>query len=520
MCAAITRWVQYDIGQAGVAGDGGTTMIGRGMRAYTWAEVEDKDTFDIGAGNNKLYVDIGGDTDDITLTSGIGLDPRFVAKDITERLHNLAKSDPSYDQAQCVWENNALKLYSGDTGSSAVITVESGIKTAHLELGWGVPAELGGTNNNSKGSTNEYDPNGLTISGTYNGFFDEMYTVLISTTWPVNAPAKDGANAYTGTASAGGIFNNATDIEYTIAIDVSNGTTMGAGTGNVPKMSWTSTGSADDSSAAVELLYPNYWYMLGTKGAMIKFTDAVFYASDPAWVVDCDVPDYAQGSNVNAVAGVAEYVFGSTRGDDSGASTIVTSATTYTQLGTRGLSIKFTQAATNFAAGDEFRIICTPPQPAGYDISNLSYGNVTVSTEAPVKAVMFEIMSGAIEMSTVKFGLQSHGTFDHHNENDNNTYFRFGTVGPGQPAGTPPVDGREWKTDVTASDISSDTPVSGLYATQENLDVVSDADDSEVIGSSAFMGMTSDPIWVNIKLGASEVGSNSTINYRIFFDYS
>ena len=119
-------------------------------------------------------------------------------------------------------------------------------------------------------------------------------------------------------------------------------------------------------------------------------------------------------------------------------------------------------------------------------------------------------------MSTVKFGLQSHGTFEHHNENNSDTYFRFGTVGPGQVAG----DGLEWRANVVASDISSDTAPSYLYATKENLSVVSDADDSETIGASSFMGMTSDPIFLNIKLGASEVGANSTINYRIFFDYS
>jgi hypothetical protein len=150
----------------------------------------------------------------------------------------------------------------------------------------------------------------------------------------------------------------------------------------------------------------------------------------------------------------------------------------------------------------------------------LNYGNVTVSTEASVKSVIFEIVSGAIEMSTVKFGLQSHGTFQHHNMNNSDTFFRFGTVGLGQKAGSSPVSGLEWRSNVVAADIASDTPPSYLYATKRNLSVVSDADASQTIGASGFMGMTSDPIFLNIKLGASEVGANSTINYRIFFDYS
>ena len=174
----------------------------------------------------------------------------------------------------------------------------------------------------------------------------------------------------------------------------------------------------------------------------------------------------------------------------------------------------------NLSAIDELFVICTPPQPASYGITNLNYGNVTVSTESPVKSVMFEIMSGAVEIDTVKFGLQSHGNFEHHGEGNNDTYFRFGNVGPGNNAGTPPVDGLEWRTSVTAADISNDIPPSYLYATEDNLSVVADADSSEAIGVSTFAGMVADPIWLNIKLGNSEVGANSTILYRIYFDYS
>jgi hypothetical protein len=129
---------------------------------------------------------------------------------------------------------------------------------------------------------------------------------------------------------------------------------------------------------------------------------------------------------------------------------------------------------------------------------------------------MFEIMAGAKEISSVKFGLQSNGTFEHHDQGNNDTKFRFGTVGPGNNAST----GVEWRTAVTAADISSDTPPSYLYATKEDLAVVADADNSETVGVSTYHGMVADPIWLCVKLGASEVGANSTINYRIYFDFS
>lgn len=521
--SAVTRWVEYSIDEAGVAGTGGGTQEGVGTRGYSLATgATDKDAFSIAAGNNMLHVSMDGDSGYVTLVSGTNLDPRFVARDITEKLHNLGKADPSYDQAQCVWENNKLKLYSGSLGSSSGAAVVSGTNTAHLELGWGTKTEVGGSNNNPATSTlNQYN-GGITVSGTYGGFFDEIYTIVISNAWPIGTPSKGGSNSYTGTITTGGIFNYTSNITYTINIDTTNGSTMGGGTGNVPKMSWTSTGNLDNSSADVELLYPNYFYKLGTKGVMVKFTDAVFShcpAGTPAWTVACTFPQYTHGSNTQGYAGDAQYIWGSSRGDDSGASTLTTSESSLTRLGSRGLYIKFT-GDNMFKAGDQFQVVCTPPQPKSYDITNLNYGNVTVSTESPVKSVIFEIMSGAVEMSTVKFGLQNDGTFEHHDANNDDTYFRFGTVGPDQTAGSSPIDGLEWKADVAAADISSDTPPSYLYATKENLGVVADADDSEAIGASGYMGMTSDPIWLNIKLGASEVGANSTINYRVFFDYS
>jgi hypothetical protein len=122
-------------------------------------------------------------------------------------------------------------------------------------------------------------------------------------------------------------------------------------------------------------------------------------------------------------------------------------------------------------------------------------------------------------MSAVKFGLQSHGTFSHHNENDSDTYFRFGTVGPSANAGSNPTDGQEWWVDVAAADIDNDTPPAYLYATEDNLSVVASADASEDIGNLQLY-LQADPIWVNIRLGANETGANSTINYRLYFDYS
>lgn len=509
--SAVTRWTEYSITSEGRAGDGdGSNCLG--TRGYSRATSSVGDSFTIGSSNNTLYFSIDGvSAPSITLASGSALDPRFLARDITEKIHNLGKSDDSFDQAQCVWENNQFKIYSGKLGSSSSVSVGTGSNSAHTTLGWGSSDETGGS-----ADSNSYN-GGITVSGTYNGFFDDMYKIIITKETGIGTPSKGGSNSYTGTMTVGGQFStDSGDDTYTITIDVTNGTTMGAGTGNVPTMSWTSTLS--DNGGPIELLYPDYWYLVGTRGLMVKFTDAVFNTCNPAWTVACTEADYVQGSNATGPAGTAQYVWSSLRGDDS-TSALTTSSSSLTRLGSRGIMIKFT-GSNDFSAGDEFYVIATPPQPYSYDITSLNYGNVTVSTESPVKCVMFEIMSGAIEMSTVKFGLQSHGSFSHHDQGSNDTKFRFGTVGPGNNAGTSPYNGYEWRTNVVASDIANDTPPSYLYATKEDLAVVSDADASESIGVSHYMGMVADPIWLNIKLGSSEVGANSSINHRIYFDYN
>ena len=507
--SATTRWVQYDVSSVG-----SVAPTFSGSRGYhTATEASDTDSFTINSSNNMLYVNLGDGVSSITIASGIDLDPRFVARDITEKIRVLGgNTDYNYKNAQCVWENNQLKLYCGDTGAGTVATVSSGTNTAHIHLGW-TGTGVGGSDNNPATTSGNNYTGGVTISGTYNGFFDEVYTVVISKDWTVGA-ASHPTGSYNGTITTGGVYNNSINDTYSLTIDITNGTTMAGGTGNVPILEWTSTQGDDSPAGGVELLYPNHFYRVGTKGVMVKFTDAVFYSND-TWTIACTAPTHAQGLNVSALRGTAKYIYGSTRGDDSNVS-LDTSSGGFTKLGERGLSIRFDNDIL-LRARDQFSIICSPPLPYARDISNLNFGNVTVSTESSVKVVMFEILSGAAEISTVKFGLQSHGSFQHHEENNSNTYFRFGTVGPGNVASG--STSYEWYANVAASNLAAVSTPTFLYANKANLSVVSDADDSEVVGSSGFMGMTSDPIWLNIKLGNSETGANSTINYRIYFDY-
>jgi len=511
--AAITRWVQYAVSSTGTAALGGGTKAGRGTRGIVVAESSTDGLFDIGSNNNRLYLGIDGDDPTltyITVASGSDLDPRFIARDVTEKIHNLGKATEGWNRSQCVWENNKFKIYSGGLGSASSVVVTSGTNTAHLELGFGLTTTSGGLEHSNSAV------GGITVSGTYRGFFDEIYRIIVNRDINIQTPVKGGGNTYTGVITAGGSYNYGSTVTYTLSISTANGTTMGGTLNTVPTMSWTSTG--DGSGGPVALVYPDFWYKVGTKGLMVKFSDAAFGTANPAWTIQCDAVTEASPGNSSAPLGTARYIWGSSRGDDADAYEL-TSDGGFTPLGSRGLNIRF-DVSTNLTAGDEFYVICSAPPPQSYDITSLNYGNVTVSTESPVRAVIFEILSGAVEIDTVKFGLQSHGTFQHHDAGNNDTKMRFGTAGPGNNAGVSPTDGYEWWPNVTAADISSDTPPSYLKYTREDLAVVADADSSQSIGTSAYAGMCTDPIWLNIKLGASEVGANSTINYRIYFDYS
>jgi hypothetical protein len=525
--SAITRWRRYETTATSYAGTGGGTNQGMGTRGYAAAKSAVSDTFTIGANNNRLYVTMDGANPPqyIQLTiSGTELDPRLIAKEINERLH-AASTLESYARAQCVWTNNHFKIYSGTCGASSFVTVTSGVNSAHLDLGYGTGGAGTGGFASSNGGTN----NGITVSGTYNGFFDETYRIVISNTINVTASPPISGNTYNGTMTTNTVVNTPTQITYTLKISTTSGTTMNGGTGNVPVLEWTTSPSGDDSTNSsdatiekrpIELLYADYWYHVGTLGLMVKFSNDVFNSCNPAWTIVCAAITTVDGSNPSAPKGTnARYVWSSSRGDNATESLLTPNTGGFSRLGTRGLSVSF-NATSNLTACDEYYVVCSPPQPVVGDITSLNFGNVTVSTESPLRSVMFEILSGAVEISTVKFGLQSHGTFSYHDGSPTGTKFRFGTVGPGSTAGTSPETGYEWWTGVTAAHISSNSPPGFLYATKADLGVVSDADTSEAIGISTYMGMCADPIWLNIKLGNSEVGANSTINYRVYFDYS
>ena len=474
----------------------------------------------------------------ITLSSGTDLDPRFVARDIEFRVHE-ANSDDSFKFAQCNWRNgnngvaplgsnseNSFILYTGKLGNNGTnnfvsVSNPGTGRDARADLGWDTQSTQAG---------NDYSgawTGSIEVSGTYGGQFDDHYTLQISDKETVQEPTAVGSPTYNvSNLTTGGLYHHTSqaDTTYTIVIDTTNGSTMGAGSTNVPKMEWTSSPESDNSVSPIEILYPEAWYDIGSLGLRLKFADAVFGNADQFEVV-------CSGATTSSnTPGVATYIWDSWLGDSSKAFSIspkITSTASPNQIGTRGVTASW-EATGSLTEGETYEISCRGPQPLTEPVTQLNFGNVTVSTNSAVKTVWFEIIAGAVSMGTVKFSLQSDGTFQHHDQGDNDTEFHFGTAGGGQPApGSGPTanNQEEFPVDsvalgrILATDIDSDTPPNYLFATKQDLAVVNSADNAEDISNYAG-ALVSDFIWLSIRLGANETGANSTINYRMFFDFS
>ena len=543
---AVSRFVEFSVTAETFATGTSTDSESKGTRGFSRGTGigagEDSFTItkDVNDQFNVTINSVGPEL--ITLSSGTDLDPRFVARDIEFRVHE-ANSDDSFKFAQCNWRNgnngvapvgsnseNSFILYTGKLGNNGTNNFVSvgnpGTgRDARADLGWDTQSTQAG---------NDYSgawTGSIEVSGTYGGQFDDHYTLQISDKETVQEPTAVGSPTYNvSNLTTGGLYHETTspnplDTTYTIVIDTTNGSTMGAGSTNVPQMSWTST-PVTDNGGPIEILYTDAWYDIGLLGLRLKFADAVFGNADQFQVVCSGATLVGDGQ----APGTATYIWDSYLGDSSKAFNIspkLTSTASPNQIGTRGVTASW-EATGTITEGETYEINCRGPQPLTEPVTQLNFGNVTVSTNSAVKTVWFEIIAGAVSMATVKFSLQSDGTFQHHDQGDNDTEFHFGTAGGGQPApGSGPTanNQEEFPVDsvstgrILATDIDSDTPPNYLFATKQDLAVVSSADSAEDISNSAG-GLVSDFIWLSIKLGANETGANSTINYRMFFDFS
>jgi len=519
---ATTRWVEYDINATTALYNGGNVY--KGKRGYYPGGNSVGSTFTLTSSNNILGISDGSITKTITLPTGSGLDGRFLARVIQEKLHSAANdaTEPQFAFAQCEFINSSFKLYSGIMGSSSSISPTNVTHDAQTTLGLNLNSPIAGSNTaNNGGNTNT-----LTLSGTYTGARDEVYTIFVGDADTISPLA--GLKSGNVTCYPGGVYNETSTVTYTITVDSSAGSksVMGAGSGQVPTYTWVASAGGDNSTGATDLLFANDWVEIGTKGLKVKFDDYAFDANNAnnVFAIVCS------GTNTStSVALNSTPIVYSSKYNDRG-SYAASNVTNYFAIGTKGLYGKFT-GSSNMWYGDQWKVIARGPQPknGGDALTTLNFGNITVSDNSPVKCCIFEIISGAVAMNSVRFTLFSDGTFRYHDNADGgsgDTEFHFGTVGVGQPS----VGHNEWNTGVSATDISPATlntsPPSYLYATRKNLYETNVADNGQTIGVVGGDGTTAHPgglmsdfIFIGLKMGANETGANSSIDYRMYFDY-
>jgi len=505
---AISRWNEYSVN----ATTGYTSAL-VGTPGYVKATNQSgTDAFTITGSTDNLRISIEGEEHTLVLASGTDLDPRFVALDIQRKLQDSSSlwSAPYDDyalNAKCEWEEGHFAIYLPPIGNGITVDVVPTAGEARTVLGFDATSKTDTTT-----ATNGYG-GVVTISGTYHGQFDDIYTIIASKNSNYGSVTKTSGD-YDGTVTIGGTYKSNTTRTYTITIDTTNGVTMGAGAGLVPQMSWSNNDNTDNGGP-IDLLYPDTWYAYGINGNRIKFTDSAFDTA--VFQFTANGISQTHGSSPSGPVGTAYFIVRSLRGDD--AAPALTSLTPV-DLGSQGLTVSWT--SDTIQARDYWVVYARSIAPTSDDagITTANFGNVTVSTDSPVKVVQFEIMSGAVIMDSLKFGLNNDGGFQHHQAGDNDTFVHFGTVG----AGNPNDAGHQWETGITAVNLSEVTRKTGpdagppeeLYSSVKDLTVVNSADDSEAVGNT---GLVSDFIFLGIKLGASETSAN-TITYRIFYDFS
>jgi hypothetical protein len=467
-----------------------------------------------------------------TLASGVNLDPRVIARDITDKMHKeYPVNSPVWTAAICHWWKSGFLLLNGICGSNSMVRVDYTANSAAGALGFTHGVAGYGSENNilpdgglATGNkvTNTWSGS-MSSSGTlFNGSCD-IYTITA-----VNSDSGEGqgtasvlthaSGSYAGTVSLGGIYNYSDNTIYHMVVTVTGSASYMSGvTGNVPVMTWWGEGGDTTCSGAIELLYPNYPYPLGNKGLWVKFSNYPFSYPSDAWAISASGINYAGGSyNYQWGGAFRKIIWSSLKGDVQWTQQSTATFGNYFPVGRKGIYLSANQDY-NVAPGDTIRVRIPGPVPYNFDITSINLGNITVTTSSRVFCVRFDLIGGAIELTNIKFSLLNDGGMAYHD--GSNTYFPWGTVGPGQKAvsygGSYDV---EWWSNVNVQDLIPPKP-GYMYAIDSNLVPVSTADDSKVIGVDPFDGLISDYIFCAVHLGADESGAKTAV-YRCYFDYT
>lgn len=539
---AIPRWIEMYTNSSGIglssylnAGHALDYMYGRGTPAALQGATPADVPIDITSSNCDLYITmddgLSSSSKTFTLTSGTNLDPRVLARDITDKMHReYPVNHPIWTQAYCFWWGTNFEIRSGIAGANASTRVDYCANSAAETLGFTHGVAAYGSNNDRlyRGEIAAGNKTGNTWSGTisvsgtsFAGAWDEYTIVAVNSDSGASQGVAEiithASGTYPGTVTLGGIYNYTDGTTYHVTVSVSGSASYMNGVLDAcPVMDWYADAGGGDttSSGVIQLLYPNYPYPLGNKGLWIKFTNAPFSYPGDAWMIQASGIIAPEGYDYQWGSALRKVIWSSIRGDTEWTQQDTATFGNYFRVGRKGIYISAVQDYT-VAPGDTLRVRLPGPVPYRYDITSINLGNITVTTSSRVFCVRFDLPGGAVELTNVRYSLLDDGGMGYHD--GVNTAFRYGTVGPGQPAVNTNYD-VEWWNEVNVSDLVTPKP-DYLYAIDENLTEVSTADDSKVIGIDPFESLVSDYIFCAIQLGADESGQK-TVVYRCYFDYT
>ena len=199
---AVSKWMEFIVSSATSVNNGGNACVGK--RGGVKGNVNyPGDSFSLVTNsNNQLSVDIDGSSNTITMEAGTSLDPRNIARDISKKLQSVATG--GFTNAMCEWRNNKFYIWSGTIGdgglgNSSYVALGAATYDAKNTLGFTTPQSVGNT---SSDATKWYQQDNnaaaftgtCTVSGTYTGQFDDVYTVVMTSPALVGNGTASGTN--------------------------------------------------------------------------------------------------------------------------------------------------------------------------------------------------------------------------------------------------------------------------------------------------------------------------------------
>jgi hypothetical protein len=443
-----------------------------------------KSFISISSTDHSLRLIKNGTNIDILLCEGENLSPFYISYYLSQLLksHNM----------DCEFINNCFIFKTDnetDTLSVGTANENDGKTPLYLDTvitGTGVDGE-----NGYSGS--------VSVSGIYTGMTNDTYWIMCSGN-NIFTVTPNPSNIYKGSIEVAGTFLSSSSINYTIAINTTNGNIANQGWGFTPKFTVSST-DTDDTPVACDLLSYGVWYEIGNKGVKIRFTEYPFGNGD-SFTIDCLAPQTADGTNNTANSDEATFIVMSNEGVIQ-SPTLLTYVddpyTPYYKLTLeKGLEVNFESGT--FTKGDTF--VVKAYMDTYYEYGDVNLGLIGTGEVGGCVGVRVIIKEGAYKLDWCKIGFSDKKEIV--SLGYNKTEMRSGTVGKVKPKNTNEA--------VTTSNPVSIIDQFNYYLNYWEVGYYFDLG----CGDPVF---ASDPLYFIFKAGEEELTQLITPSFNIYYSY-